>query len=124
MELVRAQALSVLAGMGFMNVQCADGGLTALKALEVALCQGQGFELVLCDWNMPEMDGVELLRAAQKVPQLKRIPFIMVTAEVNTRNIVDAITAGAVDYIVKPFTKEAFGKKLRDLNARLAKRAA
>lgn len=123
-ESVLSHARSILGGMGYQNIICAGDGQKALEALEGGLRQGEGIGLVLCDWNMPGMDGIELLQRVQKFPSLKKVPFIMVTAEINTRNIVDAIAAGASDYIVKPLTAEAFARKVRDLNARLAKRAA
>lgn len=121
---MRAHARAVLGALGFLNVLCVDGGQKALEALEEGAARGQNFGLVLCDWNMPEMDGIELLSRVRQIVPLRKIPFVIVTAEVNTRSIVEAITAGASDYMVKPLTEETLGRKLRDLNTRLAKRAA
>lgn len=123
LELARLQAATVLKELGFRNIQFGENGRSALEILEGAHQAGRPIELVLCDWNMPLMDGLELLTRLQQFGHFRLLPFIMVTAEMNTQSIVKAITAGASDYIVKPFTKESFGRKLRDLNARLLKRA-
>jgi two-component system chemotaxis response regulator CheY len=70
------------------------------------------YDLVLLDWNMPEMDGITLLQEIRKDPQLKDIPVIMVTAEAKKENVLLAIQSGANNYIVKPFTAETLKEKL------------
>ncbi len=120
-DLARAQARAVLKAAGFQRIEYADTGNLALDLVQTASLEHRDFDLILCDWNMPGMDGLEFLAHLRKNPSLRLIPFIMVTAEMNTQSIVKAITAGASDYIVKPFTQDSFTRKLRALNDRLLK---
>lgn len=99
---------NVLKQIGFTNINEADDGKSALKELKK-----EDFDLVLCDWNMPEMSGIELLNTVRSDEKLKEIPFVMVTAEAQKDNIVDAVKAGVSNYIVKPFTAETVGEKLQ-----------
>jgi len=69
----------------------------------------------LCDWNMPEMPGIDLLNTVRSDDQLKDIPFVMVTAEAQKDNILEAVQAGVSSYIVKPFTAETVGAKLNKI---------
>jgi two-component system chemotaxis response regulator CheY len=70
------------------------------------------FDLIILDWNMPVMTGIEMLRAIRADEQLKAIPVLMVTAEAQQRNLVEAVQAGVSNYIVKPFTAETLQEKL------------
>jgi two-component system chemotaxis response regulator CheY len=67
---------------------------------------------VVSDWNMPHMTGLELLRAIRQDPALKSIPVLMVTAEAQKENILEAVQAGVSNYIVKPFTAETLKEKI------------
>ena len=98
---------NVLKQMGFTNMIEADNGKTALKVLKK-----ESFDLILCDWNMPEMSGLELLKKVRSDDDLKSIPFIMATAEAQQDNILEAVKAGVTNYIVKPFTAETVKEKL------------
>ena len=98
---------NVLKQIGFTNMVEADNGKTALKALKK-----EKIELILCDWNMPEMPGIDLLKAIKSDGELKDIPFVMVTAEAQKDNIIEAVKAGVSSYIVKPFTAETVTEKL------------
>jgi two-component system chemotaxis response regulator CheY len=69
--------------------------------------------LIVSDWNMPKMTGLELLKAVKEDEKLKSIPFIMVTAEGQRENVLEAVKAGVSNYIVKPFTPETFNEKLQ-----------
>lgn len=69
--------------------------------------------MVLCDWNMPNMDGLDLLKAVRGDESLKGIPFIMVTAEGQKDNILEAIKAGVSSYIMKPFTPKTREEKIK-----------
>lgn len=86
----------------------AGNGRQALAALE-----GQPADLVLADWNMPEMDGLELLRAVRASPSLGRTPVVMVTTEAEIGQMSLAIAEGANEYVMKPFTREILLDKLR-----------
>ncbi len=98
---------NILKQIGFKNIIEADDGKSALKELKK-----EKVDLILCDWNMPEMSGIELLKNIKSDNELKDIPFIMVTAESQKDNIVDAVKSGVSNYIVKPFTAETISEKL------------
>lgn len=101
---------NILKQIGFTNIIEAEDGKSALKIL-----QNDKFDLVMCDWNMPEMPGIELLGKVRADEQLKGIPFVMVTAEAQKENIIEAVKAGVNSYIVKPFTAEIVEQKLKKL---------
>jgi two-component system chemotaxis response regulator CheY len=103
---------NMLKQIGFKNINEADNGKTALKELKKS-----NFDLILCDWNMPEMSGLELLNKVRSDDELKNIPFVMVTAEAQKDNIVEAVKAGVSNYIVKPFTAETVSEKLNKVFA-------
>jgi len=103
---------NILKQIGFKNISEADNGKAALKELK-----NERFDLVLCDWNMPEMPGIELLNQVRSDEQLKGIPFVMVTAEAKKENILEAVKAGVSSYIVKPFTAETISEKLKKIFA-------
>ena len=97
----------VLKQLGFCNIIEAEDGSEALKEM-----QKEAVGLVVSDWNMPNMTGLELLKAVRGDENLKGTPFIMVTAEGQKENVVEAVKAGVNNYIIKPFTPETFGEKL------------
>ena len=99
---------NILGQLGLKNVDEADDGSTALPKL-----QNNPFDVVLLDWNMPTMTGLELLKAMRADDRMKSIPVIMVTAEALKDNIVAAAQAGVNDYIVKPFNAATLEEKLR-----------
>jgi two-component system chemotaxis response regulator CheY len=107
MATMRKIVKSLLNQLGYTNIDEAENGKEAL----VKLKQNK-YDLVLLDWNMPEMDGITLLQEIRKDPQLKNIPVIMVTAEAKKENVLLAIQSGANNYIVKPFTAETLKEKL------------
>jgi len=98
---------NVLKQIGFTNMAEAENGKAALKVLKK-----ENIDLILCDWNMPEMPGIELLKEIRSDDELKHIPFVMVTAEAQKDNIIEAVKAGVSSYIVKPFTAETITEKL------------
>ena len=75
-------------------------------------CKGGGFDFVVSDWNMPNMDGLTLLQTIRATPNLKHLPVLMITAEAKKENIIAAAQAGASGYIVKPFTAGTLSEKL------------
>ena len=101
---------NVLKQIGFTNISEADDGKTALKKLKK-----DNFDLILRDWNMPEMSGLELLNIVRSDDELKNIPFVMVTAEAQKDNIVEAVKAGVNNYVVKPFTAEKISEILEKI---------
>lgn len=106
---------NLLKDLGFTNVQEADDGSTALPMLQ----QGD-FDFVVTDWNMPGMQGIDLLRAIRADDRLKHTPVLMVTAEAKKEQIVAAAQAGVNGYVVKPFTAATLKEKLDKIFERLA----
>ena len=101
---------NVLRQIDITNVTEAENGR---QALEILKREGD-FELIVSDWIMPEMTGIEFLRACKEDETIKNIPFVMVTAEAQKDSVLEAIKAGVDNYIVKPFTPE----KLKEVMAR------
>lgn len=99
---------NILRQIGFANISEAEDGKSALKELKKTK-----YDLVLCDWNMPEMSGLEVLRTVRADEELKGLPFIMVTAEAQKDNILEAVKAGVSNYVVKPFTADTMSEKLK-----------
>jgi two-component system chemotaxis response regulator CheY len=98
---------NLLKELGFMNVQEAEDGVDALAKL-----RAEPFDFVVSDWNMPNMNGIELLQAIRADARLKHLPVLMVTAEAKRDNIIMAAKAGASGYVVKPFTAATLDEKL------------
>lgn len=98
---------NLLKELEFNNTDEAEDGLIALGKL-----RNNKFDFVLTDWNMPNMTGIELLRAIRQDDGLKHLPVLMVTAEAKKENIVEAAQAGASGYIIKPFTGAVLEEKL------------
>jgi len=98
---------NILKQLSFNNVDEAEDGDVALEKLK----QG-GYDFVITDWNMPNMTGLELLRAIRSDAQLKDMPVLLITAEAEKENVVLAAQAGVNDYIVKPFTGEVLQQKI------------
>lgn len=115
----------VLTELGYSNIEEADDGKNALPALQKAVAAGAPFQFVISDWNMPGMSGLDLLKACKADPTLKAIPFMLVTAESEQKNIVEAAKAGVSDYVVKPFNAATLKEKLeRIYNKTQASKAA
>jgi two-component system, chemotaxis family, chemotaxis protein CheY len=101
---------NLLKELGFTNVDEAEDGAIALQKL-----QSGGFEFVVTDWNMPNMDGLTLLQSIRATPTLKHLPVLMITAEAKKENIIAAAQSGASGYIVKPFTAGTLSEKLNKI---------
>ncbi|MDF3982083.1 chemotaxis response regulator CheY [Luteibacter sp. PPL201] len=108
---------NLLVELGFTNtlIQEAEDGNAAL-----ALLRSQSFDLVVTDWNMPNMTGIDLLRAIRADANLKAMPVLMVTAENNRDQIIAAAQSGVNGYVVKPFTAVTLKEKLDKIFERLA----
>ena len=105
---------NLLRDLGFTNIQEADDGSTALPML-----QSGDFDFVVTDWNMPGMQGIDLLKAIRADASLSHIPVLMVTAEAKKEQIIMAAQAGVNGYIVKPFTAGTLKAKLDKIFQRL-----
>ncbi|QNN46683.1 chemotaxis response regulator CheY [Thermomonas brevis] len=109
---------NLLSDLGFTNFAEADDGSTALVELQKAK-----FDLVVTDWNMPGMPGIDLLKAIRADAALAKIPVLMVTAEAKREQIIEAAQAGVNGYIIKPFTAATLEDKLVKIFERMEKAA-
>jgi two-component system chemotaxis response regulator CheY len=98
---------NLLKELGYTNVDEAEDGIAALQKLK-----GANFQFVVTDWNMPNMTGIELLKAIRADDSLKHLPVMMITAEAKKENIIEAAQSGASGYIVKPFTAATLEEKM------------
>ncbi|WP_019624264.1 MULTISPECIES: chemotaxis response regulator CheY [Thioalkalivibrio] len=105
---------NLLRDLGFNNTHEADDGSTALPML-----QNGDFDFLITDWNMPNMPGIDLLRAVRADEKLKTMPVLMVTAEAKRDQIVEAAEAGVNGYVVKPFTAETLKEKIDKIFERI-----
>ncbi len=101
---------NILKQLGFRNLVEADDGTTAWEVLE-----NQTIDLIISDWNMPKMTGLELLKKVRADSRYAKTPFLMVTAEAQKQNVIEAVQAGVSNYVVKPFTAEAISDKLEKI---------
>ncbi len=98
---------NILKQLGFENVEDSENGADAYEKLD-----GNKYDFVITDWNMPVMDGLGLLKKIRTDPAMKTLPVLMVTAEAEKDKVVAAIQAGVNNYIVKPFTAEVLQEKM------------
>ena len=98
---------NLLKQLNFNNVEEAIDGTNALEVLAT-----KDFGLVISDWNMEPMTGIQLLRHVRADDKLKHLPFVMITAESKSENVIAAKEAGVSNYIVKPFNAETLRSKL------------
>lgn len=106
---------NLLRDLGFNNTQEADDGITALPML-----QADTFDFLITDWNMPGMQGIDLLRAVRADSKLQVLPVLMVTAESKRDQIVEAAQSGVNGYVVKPFTAATLEEKINKIFERVA----
>jgi two-component system, chemotaxis family, chemotaxis protein CheY len=104
---MRKVVKNLLKQAGYDNVVEAEDGVTAFRVLK-----SQQIDFVISDWNMPNMTGIELLKAVRADSDLAKMPFLMVTAEALQDNVIAAVKAGVSNYIVKPFTAEILNEKI------------
>jgi two-component system chemotaxis response regulator CheY len=107
---------NVLKQIGYSNIDEAEDGADALNKL-----RSRRYDFVVSDWNMPNLDGLEMLKEIRADEQLKGLPVLMVTAEAEKEKVVTAIRAGVNNYIVKPFTAETLKQKMEQIYERLSK---
>lgn len=107
---------TLLKELGFSNVEEAEDGQDALGKL-----RKDRYELVVSDWNMPNLDGLEMLKQIRADDALKDLPVLMVSAEAKKDNIIAAARAGASGYVVKPFTAATLEEKLNKIFEKLGK---
>jgi two-component system chemotaxis response regulator CheY len=108
----------VLNELGYTNVEEADDGKTALPMIQAAHDSGSPYQFVISDWNMPGMQGIDLLKACKADPRFKATPFMLVTAESEQKHILEAAKAGVSDYVVKPFNSATLKAKMERVYAK------
>ena len=101
---------NILRQLGFENILEADDGMSALDVL-----RSQRVDFIISDWNMPRLSGMELLKAVRTSEEWKDLPFLMVTAEGQKENVIEAVKAKVSNYIVKPFTPETLAEKIKKI---------
>ncbi len=106
---------NILKQIGFDNILEAEDGQAAIQIL-----RNENIGLVVTDWNMPNMTGLELLQKIRNDPQTAHLPVLMVTAEGLKENVVIAVKAGVNNYVVKPFTAEILQEKIEQIFKKLA----
>ena len=110
MSTMRRIVKNILKQLGFNNLEEAENGQEALTKLKA-----DTYGFVVSDWNMPVMMGIDMLRAIRADETLKKIPVLMVTAEAQKENLMEAVQAGVSNYVVKPFTAETMQEKINKI---------
>jgi two-component system, chemotaxis family, chemotaxis protein CheY len=110
MSTMRRIVKNILKQLGFNNLEEAENGQDALAKLHA-----DTYGFVVSDWNMPVMMGIDMLRAIRADKKLKTIPVLMVTAEAQKENLMEAVKAGVSNYVVKPFTAETMQEKINKI---------
>ena len=106
---------NILKQIGFEDIAEAEDGNVALRVIKT-----ETVGLVVTDWNMPNMGGLDLLREIRRNPQTANLPVLMVTAEGLKDNVMEAVKAGVNNYVVKPFTAEVLQDKIENIFKKLA----
>lgn len=113
-EITRKIIHRMLYKLGYTNVVEAENGVAAWSEIEKSLRLGKPFQLVVADWKMPGMSGLELLRRIRTDLRIAATPFLLLTTNTRKDQVLEAITAGVSNYLAKPFVIEVFEKKLRE----------
>ncbi len=104
-----------LGRLGYRNVDEAEDGMTALSMVEFAVESSEPYTIIICDWDMPEMSGLELLQRLRADASIGNVPFLMVTGDSQLESAQRALNAGATDYLVKPISPDALAKKMQKI---------
>lgn len=120
MPTIRDLVKNQLKALGFKNIVEASDGEAGLNLVMNAASVGLPIELIISDWNMPKMTGLEFLRQVRASDSLGKTPFILLTSESERDQVTEAILAGVSQYIVKPFAAKSFEEKLRSVWAKVS----
>lgn len=118
MPTIRDLVKSQLKAMGYKNIIEAADGEQALNLLIQNNTPGNQIELVVCDWNMPKMTGLEFLKQVRASQEWAQLPFVLLTSESERDQVTEAILAGVSQYVVKPFAAKSFEEKLKGVWAK------
>ena len=109
---LRLHVANQLKWMGFKEIEQAENGQIAFELLEKRRQQNQFFQLIISDWNMPVMTGIEFLKKVRSTEAYAKTPFVMLTSEVEKAEVIRALKSGVSDYLVKPIDKDLLQQKL------------
>ena len=123
MPTIRDLVKSQLRALGFKNIIEAPDGQAALELVVACAVTPAPVDLIISDWNMPKMTGLEFLKQIRASDQFSKLPFVLLTSESERDQVTEAIMAGASQYIVKPFAAKAFEEKLKGVWAKVGKTA-
>lgn len=113
MPSIRELVKNHLKGMGYKNITEAGDGEEGLKCIVQQNSSGQGLQLVISDWNMPKMKGLDLLKQLRATQEFAQLPFVLLTSESERDQVTEAVLAGVSQYVVKPFSAKIFEDKLK-----------
>ena len=113
-EITRAIMKQMLSKLGYKRVTEVENGITAWEEIERALRSQNPFRLAIIDWNMPQMNGIELLQKIQSYEETRGLPFILLTSNTDKSQVIEAMRSGVVNYIAKPFPAAILQKKLKE----------
>ncbi len=112
---MRKLVINALSTMGLTQVTESEDAADAWPLIEASYAKNEPFGLVVSDWNMPKMQGIDFLKKVRGTPASKDLPFLMVTAEAEQKNIIEAVKIGVSNYIVKPFSPATFKEKVEQV---------
>ncbi|RYZ49061.1 MAG: response regulator [Proteobacteria bacterium] len=115
MNMFRQMVRQALNTLEYEDLTEASDGTVALKCLEEAIQAAKPFGFIICDWNMPKMKGIELLRTIRATTWGKTVPFLMLTAEGEKKNVIEALQEGVDGYIIKPFTVNMLAGNIKQI---------
>ena len=113
MPTIRDMVRQNLKQLGIANILEAEDGEQAMTMIERNRTDGTDIGLVICDWNMPNMKGIELLKLCRSKDEYKELPFVLLTSESDREQVTEAVFAGVSQYIVKPFSLNTLTEKLK-----------
>lgn len=119
MAALRESVALLMKGIGFTVVNQADNGKSAIRKLELAIEENAPYGLIMSDINMPELNGIDLVKKLKADDRFKNIPVVMISTENESITVLEAIQAGAINYILKPFTSETLKKKMKEIEKHL-----
>ena len=123
-DVTRAVIHKMIYKLGYANVTQVSDGLAAQREVERATALKKPFQLIISDWNMPELTGMALLKKVRSEAQSHSVPFLILTSNNEKEHVLEAIRAGVTSYLAKPFTIETLEKKLSDAWAQTQKKKA
>lgn len=124
MMTMRKLVKKALTELGYTQLTEAANGSEAWQKITAQESAAQPFELIISDWNMPVMTGIELLRKCKQTPSSSKIPFILLTAESEKSQVIEAVQLGVSGYMLKPFNAQQLAQKMAAVYANCTKKAA